>query len=235
MNTSRSNSDFSPVGDTYPIRIMLGLVASLSLLIVLAHLPVQSPQPRVGWSTRTSGDQILLSDLETEGPSEKSAVEAPDKAPPATALQFSTPRQSTASTSANGSTPDSLQETNASTSPNKAQSVATLGTSDRRPQIVGGMGSLYLNINYPEKARQKGIEGRLTLTFTVETDGSVSDIAVADPLHPLCDSAAVNGLRSVQFVPAKQDGETIPIRMELPIRFELAAMSSRTQIDDSNR
>jgi TonB family protein len=117
----------------------------------------------------------------------------------------------------------------------KAQSVAALGTANDQPQIVGGMGSLYLNINYPAEARQKGIEGRLTLEFVVETDGTVSNIQVAKSLHPLCDSAAVKGLRSVEFVPAKYNGKVVPVRMELPIRFQLKAVSASMRTNDPDR
>lgn len=235
MNAPRSTSGVASITDAYPTRIMLGLVTSLSLLILLAHLPVQSSVSRVGWSTRSSVDRILLSDLETEQPSEESPAETSEHAPPATTLQFPRPGNTGTSSSANESRTAPPQETDASARPSNARSVATLGTSDRRPQIAGGLGSLYLNIDYPAKARRKGIEGRLTLTFTVGTDGSVSDIAVAEPLHPLCDSAAVEGLRAVKFVPAKHNGEAIPIRMELPIRFELAAMSNTAQLNDPGR
>jgi len=235
MNTPRSKSGIASITDAYPTRIMLGLVASLSLLILLAHLPVQSSVSRVGWSTRPSADRILLSHLETEQSSEESPAEASENAPPATTLQFPRPGNTGSSSSANESRTSPPQEADDSALPSNARSVATLGTSDRHPQIVGGMGSLYLNIDYPAKARRKGIEGRLTLTFTVETDGSVSDIAVAESLHPLCDSAAVEGLRAVEFVPAKHNGKPIPIRLELPIRFELAAMSSTARMNNPDR
>jgi TonB family protein len=56
----------------------------------------------------------------------------------------------------------------------------------------------------------------------VGTDGAVSNLQVVDPLHPLCDSAAVRGVRSVTFVPAKRDGRPIPIRLRLPVRFQLS-------------
>ncbi|PSQ73338.1 MAG: energy transducer TonB, partial [Bacteroidetes bacterium QH_6_64_77] len=113
--------------------------------------------------------------------------------------------------------------------PDDVQSIATLGVKDQKPQIVGGMGTLYLNINYPEKARKQGIEGRLRLEFTVEADGEVTAVDVVDSLHPLCDSAAVEGVRSVHFVPAKRDGDPVPIRLKLPIKFQLTTATSINQ------
>jgi TonB family protein len=80
---------------------------------------------------------------------------------------------------------------------------------------------LNLHIQYPPAAREKGIEGRMELTFTVDRDGDTRNIIVSESLHPLCDSAAVDALRSVRFRPATYKGTNIPVRMSLPIRFQL--------------
>jgi TonB family protein len=101
------------------------------------------------------------------------------------------------------------------------QTLAALETTDRHPEIKGGAGALYLQIHYPKAARRQGIEGRLELEFTVDREGKVHAIEVAKSLHPLCDSAAVDALRSVEFRPAMHQGTPIPVRMKLPIRFQL--------------
>jgi hypothetical protein len=44
---------------------------------------------------------------------------------------------------------------------------------------------------------------------------------VVESLHPLCDSAAVDALQSVRFHPGTRDGEVVPVRMSLPVRFQL--------------
>lgn len=228
MSTPRSDPALSSVLDAYSIRIMLSLVASLGLLLALARLPVRSSTQRMGWSTQPSDDRILLSEIDTErAPDESSPEGLEEQAPPATELQFPRPDAAAQSTSPEAPAAGSSGDTEGpDPTLNEARSVATLGTADRHPQIVGGMGSLYLHINYPAEAQRQGIEGQLTLKFTVRRDGDVSDIAIAESLHPLCDSAAVDGLRSVDFVPARHNGEAIPIRMELPVRFQLRAMSS---------
>lgn len=237
MSAPRSDSAFASVLDAYSIRIMLSLVASLGLLLALVRLPVQSSTQRVGWSTQSPGDRILLSEIDSERAAEESSPEGPEHAPPATELQFPRPEEAAQSTSpedpAAGSSSSDTENTDANL--NEARSVATLGTADQRPQIVGGTGSLYLHIDYPTEAQKQGIEGRLKLKFTVRRDGDVSNIAIAESLHPLCDSAAVDGVRSVNFVPAKQDGEAIPVRMELPVRFQLGAMSSSRETPNPDR
>jgi TonB family protein len=232
MSTSRDHSaSASSALDAYPVRIMLGLVASLGVMLALVRLPLQAPVHRVGWLAQPSTDRIVLSEMRTERSSEKeTAVEKPEQAPPPTDLR--TPRSEQPTKSAATEAPETEspeRDSGRVFEYDEVQSVAALGMMDQSPQIVGGLGSLYLHINYPEQARRQGIEGKMELEFTVDTDGSVSDIEVTDSLHPLCDSAAVNGVRSVNFVPAKHDGTPVPIRLQLPVRFRLTAVSSTLQ------
>lgn len=210
---------------------MLGLAASLSLMLALVHLPLQKTVNRVGWSAQSSTDRIVLSDVESERSSENEADSEKEAAsggntPPPTDHRSPRPEQPARSASADDPEPAPAQSDSGWASDYEdAQSVAALGIKDRKPRVVGGMGSLYLRINYPEKARREGIEGQLMLEFTIETDGTASDIEVVDSLHPLCDSAAVKGLRSVRFVPAKHNGTPVPVRLELPVKFELTSAS----------
>ena len=89
------------------------------------------------------------------------------------------------------------------------------------PEVRGGLRAYYIHIEYPEQARMRGLEGLLTLTFTVNTDGSTSDIQVTRALHPLLDSAAVRALRNTAFIPGQHGGTARRVRMRLPVRFQL--------------
>lgn len=217
---------------------MLGLVASLGLTLALVHLPLRTPVYRVGWSAHPPAEQIALEDMTAEqSDTERSddAAKRRKKAPPATDLRSLRPEsQTTSASSENPGTESTERDADAPRKYEEVQSIAELGVTDRTPQIVGGMGSLYLHINYPEEARTQGIEGRLKLEFTVQTDGTVADMEVVKSLHPLCDSAAVEGVRSVTFVPAKRDGTPISIRLRLPIRFQLTTVSSSAPSNETN-
>ena len=208
---------------------MLGLVASLGLTLVLVHLPFHTPIPRVGWSGHSSAEQIVLDEVTTER-SDETVPKGPEQAPPATDLRTVDPeRRPTPVSSEDPDTAPAQQDTGWAARYKDVQSIAELNVSDGTPRIVGGAGSLYLHIDYPERALAQGIEGRLKLGFTVKTDGTVEDVEVLESLHPLCDSAAVKGVRSVRFVPAKHNGTPIPIRLRLPIRFRLTTVSSSAQ------
>lgn len=213
----------SPIFDSYSIRFMLGLVASLGLMIGLVHLPTPETPDRVGWGSSPS-NPIALQEVQSESASQEDVDQTKD-APPQTDTRSrqSSPDSASLAAREKDRTQQAQKKEEESTrrSRSDVRSISTLDPQAQTPEIVGGMGRLYLNIEYPEKARDQGIEGILELEFTVETDGSVSNVEVVESLHPLCDSAAVAGVRSVEFVPAKQGGDPIPVRMKLPVRFRL--------------
>ena len=101
---------------------------------------------------------------------------------------------------------------------------------EHMPTISGGIGAYYIHIDYPEEAIKQGIEGLLVLMFTVNENGSTSDVRVTRPLHPLCDSAAVRALRRTAFIPGQHDGEPVRVRMRLPVRFQLIDIADSTSV-----
>lgn len=219
--------------DTYSVRMMLGLAASLSIVLVLTNLPLYQPTDQVGWSPNSSDpppERIALSEVRTTVPRED-ALLGTETAP----LSFSQSQRATQSNSPPKQSPSQRKPTTSNSASSRtgdstsaSQSdphlVSALGPNDRKPEIVGGMGALYHNIQYPEEARDQGIEGLLRLEFTVQADGKVRNVEVVDSLHPLCDSAAVEGIRSVRFVPAEHRGTAVPARMRLPVRFRLISV-----------
>lgn len=215
--------------DDYPTRILLGFLWSLGILLVVLNLPMDPGSPPIGWSLRTP-EQIPISEFEQsdessedaskEDAKEKGESESQDPPPP---THFPTAQSQASTSDGSGTEPGQGKTDDRESSPSEDQTVpiATLASDDHKPELIGGKGSLYLQIGYPYEARRKGIEGRLKLRFTVTPQGDVRRIEVENPLHPLCDSAAVRALRSVRFRPAKRRGEPVPVRMSLPIRFEL--------------
>ena len=110
----------------------------------------------------------------------------------------------------------------------ETQTVPILEYAEIMPEIPGGMGAYYILIEYPDEAISKGIEGSLSLIFTVNQDGTTSDILVERPLHALLDSAAVQALRRTRFIPGRHQGETARVRMRLPVRFQIVEPGDST-------
>ena len=94
------------------------------------------------------------------------------------------------------------------------------------PEFDGGMEALYAylssNIQYPEQAKQDGVQGRVIVRFVVESDGSVTNAEVLRGIREDCDQEA---LRVVQAMPkwkaGMQEGKPVAVHFNLPITFKL--------------
>lgn len=203
----------------YGVRFSCCLVASLCLMLVTANLPIMEGWDSVGWHVRHQGERMSIDLMETAKPPParagtpitgfKDAVleEQPGDGAPENRIDSETAAGDASSI--------------ARAAPKKLHGRQVFDTAQMMPQIVGGVGSYYIHIEYPEEAMQAGIEGRLVLSFVVEPDGHTTGVEVIERLHPACDSAAVRALRRTRFVPGRQNGDIVPVRMRLPVRFEL--------------
>jgi periplasmic protein TonB len=75
---------------------------------------------------------------------------------------------------------------------------------------------------YPPTALRNGQEGWVDVQYTVNTDGSVTNISVvgAEPRH-IFDSAAIDALRRAKFSPAMRDGVAVVYQQEKRIEFKI--------------
>ncbi|GAB4170920.1 MAG: hypothetical protein Kow0020_05440 [Wenzhouxiangellaceae bacterium] len=75
---------------------------------------------------------------------------------------------------------------------------------------------------YPECASRYGIEGHVTLQFTIAADGTVSDIVVLES-EPgtLFVEAATKAVSRWRFKPMIVDGQPVPTRAVQTIEFNL--------------
>ena len=77
-------------------------------------------------------------------------------------------------------------------------------------------------LKYPEQAKQNGIQGRVTLQFTVGVDGMVRNVSVLRGAHELLDTEAFRVISSSpRWEPGKQQGEAVPVTFIFPVIFQL--------------
>ena len=103
---------------------------------------------------------------------------------------------------------------------------------DELPEFPGGTVSLleYLrkNIKYPAVCRENNVQGRVIVSFTIDTDGSITDAEVVRSVDPLLDAEA---LRTISLMPAwkpgKKDGNIVKVRYSVPINFRLDSSTAR--------
>jgi TonB family protein len=78
------------------------------------------------------------------------------------------------------------------------------------------------NIQYPDEAVEKGIEGKVIVEFVVETDGSVSTVTVLKGAHPILDKEAKRIIESSpKWKPGTQRGKPTRVRFSFPVVFKL--------------
>ena len=97
---------------------------------------------------------------------------------------------------------------------------------DEMPSFPGGLEELYKwiynNVQYPEVARENGIEGRVILKFIIEKDGSLRDSTVIHSVHPMVDREALRLVGQMpKWHPGKRAGVPVRVRYCLPIKFKL--------------
>jgi protein TonB len=78
--------------------------------------------------------------------------------------------------------------------------------------------------NYPVAAAANGLEGVVNVHFTVEKDGSVTNVVVnnPDPTIRILNDAAVAAIsKSPKWNPAKNRGVPVRLRVSVPVNFQL--------------
>jgi protein TonB len=77
-------------------------------------------------------------------------------------------------------------------------------------------------VRYPELAAENGIQGRVFISFVVETNGNVSNVAVTRSVDALLDEAAKEAVAaSPKWEPGMQRGRPVRVRYSIPIIFQL--------------
>ncbi|MBR5074912.1 MAG: TonB family protein [Bacteroidales bacterium] len=81
---------------------------------------------------------------------------------------------------------------------------------------------VYNQIEYPEIAKENGIQGRVTVQFTIDKDGSVKDVKVLRGVDSSLDKEAVRVIqKSPKWSPGKQRNKPVKVKYTFPIIFQL--------------
>lgn len=93
------------------------------------------------------------------------------------------------------------------------------------------------NINYPQEARSKGVEGKVFIEFVVNVDGTLSDFVALKGIGSGCDEEALRVLQSstIAWTPGKQQNKAVKQRMVMPINFQLAGSEKKVEMGQFNK
>ena len=98
---------------------------------------------------------------------------------------------------------------------------------EQEPSFNGGDANAFsqwvnARLQYPEIARENGIEGRVTLQFTVGSDGNVFGVKVLRGVDELLDKEAVRIVSSSpKWTPGKQRDKAVKVTYTFPVIFQL--------------
>ncbi len=98
---------------------------------------------------------------------------------------------------------------------------------EQQPEFKGGMQGLgkFLseNLRYPVDAQRARVQGRVFISFVINTDGSVDDVQVLNGIGFGADEEAARVVKAStgRWKPGVQRGEKVRVKYNLPINFTL--------------
>lgn len=100
-------------------------------------------------------------------------------------------------------------------------------TAEKMPEFKGGDRALlrYIaeHVQYPEMAKDNDIQGTVFVKFVINELGKVTDVELLKGIDPLLDKEALKVIKSLpDWKPGSQSGRNVKVRMQVPIKFQLA-------------
>lgn len=167
-------------------------------------------------------------------PEVKPDEEVPEETPPPAVEELKEAVAAEKTQEGDPNAEDVIVAPEASTGPTKAEVVVEAAPKEeeiftvveQQPEFSGGMAALgqYLqkNLRYPAAAQRANISGRVFVSFVVNTDGTIQDVAVLKGLGFGTDEEAVRVVKTMpKWRPGKQSGRPVRVKFNLPINFTL--------------
>ena len=97
---------------------------------------------------------------------------------------------------------------------------------EQMPEFPGGELALqkYLKsaVKYPPIALENGIQGKVYVSFVVDTNGAISNARVSRSVEESIDKEAIRVVKAMpKWIPGKQNGQTVRVSYTIPINFVL--------------
>ena len=122
---------------------------------------------------------------------------------------------------------DAVVVAEAKVSEERVEDDAPFLIAEEMPKFMGGDLMAFRNwvqerLRYPTIAAENGISGRVTLTFVIEKDGSLTNIQVLQsPDRSLSDEAVRVLESSPKWTPGKQRSTPVRVKYTLPVEFRI--------------
>jgi protein TonB len=81
---------------------------------------------------------------------------------------------------------------------------------------------IHERLTYPSSARHRGLSGTVQIEVEIAASGAVEDVSLAaSSEHRVLDEAALDAARGLRRVPFPPEVRPRPLRVRLPVVFEL--------------
>ncbi|HEY5615660.1 MAG TPA: energy transducer TonB [Bacteroidota bacterium] len=102
------------------------------------------------------------------------------------------------------------------------------------PEPIGGIRAIQEKVVYPEIAKRAGVEGTVFVEVFIDESGSVTGTSIVKGIGAGCDEAAMKAILSTRFIPGKQQGKPVKVRMSIPISFMLGKQGAALKANVDN-
>ena len=108
----------------------------------------------------------------------------------------------------------------------KLQGTAVFEVVEEMPEFPGGVDAMmeYLQkeLRYPESAKEKGIQGRVTVQFIIDKEGNVTNSKVTRSVDKDMDAEAIRLVKAMpKWKPGMQKGKAVAVKYTVPVVFRL--------------
>jgi protein TonB len=92
---------------------------------------------------------------------------------------------------------------------------------EEMPVPIGGIKAIQEKLHYTEIAKRAGVEGIVYIEAKIDKMGNVMDTFIKKGLGAGLDEEALNAVKTTKFVPGKQRGKPVIVKLVIPIKFVL--------------
>lgn len=78
------------------------------------------------------------------------------------------------------------------------------------------------SLRYPATARRRGVGGTVNVEILILPNGTISEVTLLESSsHPVLDEAALETIRSLPRIPLPRDLQARPLRVRIPVVFQM--------------
>ena len=99
---------------------------------------------------------------------------------------------------------------------------------EQMPELPSGGGQLAIvlaiqrAVRYPAIALRNQVEGRVYVSFTVDSKGEVTDVKIVKGLGSGIDEETIRAIKTLpRFIPGKQNGREVSVSFTVPVTFKI--------------